>query len=87
MNGQGFITASDLACGVAFLRALADDDEDGLTIAIGAIENPMAIVGQFAACLIDYVQAMHERGFGPSLDDVLAAWGIESARMAEERGE
>jgi hypothetical protein len=85
MNGQGFITANDLASGVAFLRALADDDEDGLTLAVENISNPMAIVGQFAACLIDILQVTYECGFGPSLDDVLQAWGLQSALMAEER--
>jgi lipopolysaccharide biosynthesis regulator YciM len=87
MNGQGFITASDLSSGVAFLRSIADDDQDALSIAIENIENVYAVLGQFSSCLIEYVQAMHECGFGPSLDDVLQAWGIESARLAEERRE
>jgi hypothetical protein len=80
-----FITAGDLASGVAFLRSVADDDQDGLVVAIEGIENVYAVLGQFAACLIDLVQVTHECGIGPSLDDVLISWGLASALMAEER--
>jgi hypothetical protein len=78
-----FITGNDLGAGVAFLRAIADDDEEALVIALEAIENPHALLGQFGGCLIDYVNVTHDLNLGPTLDEVLEAWGIASATLGD----
>ena len=79
MTEHAFISADDQSAGVAFLRALADQDFDGMNLAFSIVDNPYSLIGQFAGIVIDYVRFVHEHGLGPSLDETLAMWGIASA--------
>ena len=76
---EHFISVNDQCAGVAFLRGLADHDIDAMNIANAAVDNPWAVSGQFAGIIVQLVRFIHEHDLGPPLDEVLTAWGIESA--------
>jgi hypothetical protein len=87
MTGEYFISSNDLQAAVMFLRALHDEDDEALVLAMEGVEEPLSVAAQFAHQVLALIEVVHDLGSGPSVDDALASFGLSSARVAEERGE